>query len=525
MGPSLNHDASLHDLEDPPAPSGNPLLDNNELQYLTTFLLGVNRNNHTSNHRIPPAFSLPEGLGGVYTENWLMPPEVVGHNVSYENANHEDGMFMSDSMMSGPATEQFQRHHDGPLNYSDAPTQDDVLVAARALTGAGQYGMSFGQAQQTMYPMAPAQNHAVVPHDNHARQTPTSYPMASQNHAVRSAPRVDTSTQHQFFGVRPDQFSPNQHMSSPLTPNQNHLDSHGMMLGTPGGSQFYGQQRQRAPLGEVQFGSDTSFNRRSFVPESMKDTTEAISAAQMATLGCLKRNVSQAPTRATSPVSWEPPSPNMRRPSAASPRPRKSIPRSPLTPDEPANGEAGPARKRRKSSKVDADDETSQPRTWSSLGAIPPMPAAATRPTATALPRRRKLPEESSTPAPTAAAMPKKSRKSAAANAANAINTTAGSGRRTSTTSKTPRENLSDEQKRANHIKSEQKRRNYIKEGYDGIQAVVPALAGGGFSKAAMLTMTADFVEDLLTGNQRLKSKLVAAGGGMGSPAGGAVAV
>jgi hypothetical protein len=449
-----------------------------------------------------------------------MPPEVVGHNVSYENANHEDGMFLSDSMMSGgPATEQFQRHNDGPLHYADAPTQDDVLAAARALTGANQYGMSFGQAQQTMYPMAPAQNHAVGPHDNHARQTPTSYPMPSQNHAVRPVLRTDTSAQHQLFGVHPDQFSPSQPMS-----NQNRLDGHGMMLSTPSTGQFYSQQRQRPPLEEVQFGSDPGFNRRNFVPGSVNETTEAISAAQMATLGCLKRNVSQAPTRATSPVSWEPPSPNRRRPSAASPRPRKSIPHPPLTPDEPANGDAGPARKRRKSSKVDGDDETGQPRSWTSLGAIPPVPAAATRPTTTALPRRRKLPEESSTPAPATTTIPKKSRKSAAANAA--ISTTNSNGsRRASATAKTPRENLSDEQKRANHIKSEQKRRNYIKEGYDGIQAVVPALAGGGFSKAAMLTMTADFVEDLLTGNQRLKSKLLAAGGGMGSPGGGGGAV
>lgn len=91
-------------------------------------------------------------------------------------------------------------------------------------------------------------------------------------------------------------------------------------------------------------------------------------------------------------------------------------------------------------------------------------------------------------------------------------------GRRTSTdtsrkaratpTSKAPRENLSEEQKRTNHILSEQKRRNLIRQGFDDLCTLVPGLRGGGFSKSAMLTQAADWLEDLLRGNEILQSQL-----------------
>ncbi|KAJ5666373.1 uncharacterized protein N7477_008821 [Penicillium maclennaniae] len=74
--------------------------------------------------------------------------------------------------------------------------------------------------------------------------------------------------------------------------------------------------------------------------------------------------------------------------------------------------------------------------------------------------------------------------------------------------SKLPRENLSEEQKRTNHILSEQKRRNLIRQGFDDLCTLVPGLRGGGFSKSAMLTQAADWLEDLLRGNEILHSQL-----------------
>lgn len=74
--------------------------------------------------------------------------------------------------------------------------------------------------------------------------------------------------------------------------------------------------------------------------------------------------------------------------------------------------------------------------------------------------------------------------------------------------SKTARENLTEEQKRTNHILSEQKRRNLIRQGFEDLCTLVPALRGGGFSKSAMLTGAADWLEDLLRGNDILQSQL-----------------
>lgn len=79
---------------------------------------------------------------------------------------------------------------------------------------------------------------------------------------------------------------------------------------------------------------------------------------------------------------------------------------------------------------------------------------------------------------------------------------------RPSQSSKIPRENLTEEQKRSNHIHSEQKRRNLIKQGFDDMCTLVPGLRGGGFSKSMVLTQAADWLEEILRGNDKLKMQL-----------------
>src|SRR5690606_19459267 len=67
------------------------------------------------------------------------------------------------------------------------------------------------------------------------------------------------------------------------------------------------------------------------------------------------------------------------------------------------------------------------------------------------------------------------------------------------------RDQLTEAEKRANHIMSEQKRRNQIKHGFDKLTEIVPELRSGGYSKSAVLTHTALFVENLVGGNDRLR--------------------
>lgn len=83
----------------------------------------------------------------------------------------------------------------------------------------------------------------------------------------------------------------------------------------------------------------------------------------------------------------------------------------------------------------------------------------------------------------------------------------------TSAATKSTRENLTEDQKRENHIKSEQKRRTLIREGFEDLGELVPGLRGGGFSKSAILVMTADWLEELIQGNEALRQKIDAAKG------------
>lgn len=76
-----------------------------------------------------------------------------------------------------------------------------------------------------------------------------------------------------------------------------------------------------------------------------------------------------------------------------------------------------------------------------------------------------------------------------------------------------PRENLSEAQKRNNHIISEQKRRTLIKVGFEDMCNIVPDLRVGGYSKSAMLSQAADWLEDMLRGNEELKSMITTLSG------------
>ena len=70
------------------------------------------------------------------------------------------------------------------------------------------------------------------------------------------------------------------------------------------------------------------------------------------------------------------------------------------------------------------------------------------------------------------------------------------------------RDNLTEAQKRSNHILSEQKRRNLIRQGFEELGELVPELRPGGFSKSAMLTQAALWLESLIRGNEKLKGMI-----------------
>jgi len=230
-----------------------------------------------------------------------------------------------------------------------------------------------------------------------------------------------------------------------------------MMFGSSG--------RHATPRGnnpaDVQWGSDVNFNTPQYLPQSDRETTEALEKHQLSYMQCLEVNGGAAATSPTSPIIHGPASP-------VRPRARRSFSQAGGEDDAEA-----PPRKRRKS-KVNEEAEAYEPG--------PPATGARHRK------RRSRVAAACGSPPIEASG---KRRRSGANGAA-----------------KLPRENLTEEQKRENHIKSEQKRRNLIREGFDELCHIVPGLKGGGFSKSAVLSQVADFLDAMVHGNAQLERQL-----------------
>jgi hypothetical protein len=228
--------------------------------------------------------------------------------------------------------------------------------------------------------------------------------------------------------------------------------------------------RPKLPLGDFQWGSDSSFSQpQGFVPQSEKDTSEAMEKERLKYMECLEVNPSAANTRQSSPVNADHGPLRIHR--------RKT---SDLT--KPHEDPDNYPRKRRKSRNTSDDAEEEDDGTPSAKGV-----------------RKRKSKTDASQDASSIPSVPP-------------LQNGAGGKRRKSGVNgaKPPRENLSEEQKRENHIRSEQKRRTLIKEGFDDLCELVPGLRGGGFSKSTMLGMAAEWLDDLLKVNDQLRSQLAA---------------
>ena len=220
---------------------------------------------------------------------------------------------------------------------------------------------------------------------------------------------------------------------------------------------------------DIRWGSDSGFGApQGFMPPGSQEKMAAleryhIKAVENAFIETNHNHTSSADTtRPSSPVHTHSVTPHQR---------TKSIGQA--KDDE----EDSRPRKRRKSkfeAEADDDDES---------------PAPATNKAGT---KKRKSIKKTDSPTPSSEQNAKRRKSAAAANAA----------------AKTARENLTEDQKRENHIKSEQKRRTLIREGFEDLGELVPGLRGGGFSKSAVLIMAADWLEELIQGNEVLRRRL-----------------
>ncbi|PQE27908.1 bhlh family transcription factor protein [Rutstroemia sp. NJR-2017a BBW] len=217
---------------------------------------------------------------------------------------------------------------------------------------------------------------------------------------------------------------------------------------------------------DIRWGSDSGFGSpQGFIPPP---NTAKLEESERSRLQALDAFIGAALTESSSTDNTQPSSPTITRTVPIVQPPRRS---STVVKEEPHE----PPRKRRKSKfseeTAEEDDESSAP----------------SKPDG-----RRKPPSNGGS------AGGHKRRKSATAAAAQ----------------KATRENLTEDQKRENHIKSEQKRRTLIREGFEDLGELVPGLRGGGFSKSAVLVMAADWLEELLRGNEVLRGKIGEVRGG-----------
>lgn len=446
-----------------PAP-GAPLLNENDARFLNSFFEDM-----TSDHFAGTSFG--EGLN--FSEDWLsLPPQFMGTattfgqhpgaglgspihsltNVTFEPLSSPSALMppppppqiQSAPPPPPPPPQQHQHHHHrqqpSQVEFELDHTPADVLAAATLL-------------------------------QNSSMQRPHSHESTSNNHnsygrgVSLEAPPVEHAQNHSVVSYRDENRRGSQ---APALEEHDRAYADMLFNGRNGVSQTVATppRPNNPPTVEVRWGSDSSFNKVGFVPNSTKETGEALESERLKYMECFEVSRSAATTRASSPVATRPVTP-------LKPKVRPLPVQVKTEPD----ATAAPARKRRKSkAKEEAEDpeqEEEEPQS-----ATTPKPAR----------KRKTKADVGATEAPASDVAAGKRRKSNANGAA-----------------KPPRENLTDEQKRENHIKSEQKRRTLIKEGFDDLCDLVPGLKGGGFSKSTMLTMAADWLEEIMRGNEELR--------------------
>ncbi|KAL8319099.1 hypothetical protein RB597_006068 [Gaeumannomyces tritici] len=442
-----------------PAP-GAPLLNENDARFLNSFFEDMTSNDFAGT-------SFGEGLN--FSEDWLsLPPQFMGTATTFgqhpgiglgspiqnlTNVTFEP-LSSPSALMPPPPPPQIQsappppplppqhhhqhQHHQQPshLELELEHTPADVLAAATLLQNSSmQRPHSHGSTSNN--------------HNSYGRNVSLEGPVEHQNHGIVSyreenrrgsqAPAVEEHDRAYPEMVFADRTDVRQAAPTPPRPNN-------------------------PPTVEVRWGSDQSFNKVGFIPNSTKETGEALETECLKYIECFEVSRSAANTRPSSPVATRPGTP-------LKPTSRPLPVQVKAEPDT-----AAPPRKRRKSKAKEESDDLEQEEEEPQYAT--PKPAR----------KRKTKADVSSAETPTSDVAAGKRRKSNANGAA-----------------KPPRENLTDEQKRENHIRSEQKRRTLIKEGFDDLCDLVPGLKGGGFSKSAMLTMAADWLEEIMRGNEELR--------------------
>ncbi|RYP22826.1 hypothetical protein DL767_008972 [Monosporascus sp. MG133] len=440
-----SQDFPFFDAPAPDPPQGPPVLSSDDSGRLDDFFQGFDSNHYN--------FSFGEGLN--FSDAWLsdLPPTFMGTATSL-GQQHLQLEHMSSPGQGMPATSI-----PDTFGYGQAmipPSQQHMVQPYHRPSSQTPLDASAQADVAAVLAALQTGHHSSQPLRNNGMGNRTGPPLHHVHHHIenmRSFPRHQVKADQKRTPVPP---------TPPVEPDN--LFRNPMFAG-PSGSNM---QRMGETPG-LQWGSDSSFARpQGFVPTSRNDTHEALEQERINYLKCLQLNRSAATTRPSSPTGNG---------ASGSGEVRDGDPDGHIEEDNPPAASPPKRRKSRPKEEAEEDGDTLSP--------TPPKPAAKKRKSKA----HAHEPAESSTPTLTTRDASGKRRKSGASG------------------SKAPRENLSEAQKRENHIKSEQKRRGAIKEGYQELCQIVPNLSSSGYSKSMMLTMAADWLEDLIRGNEELAKR------------------
>ncbi|SLM35894.1 Myc-type, basic helix-loop-helix (bHLH) domain [Lasallia pustulata] len=454
--PPMPFGYSFHDGQDfpyhqPPAPAPGPaLLDDCESHMLDNFFDTIGSGTLDDNDYFLDGLQQPKGEAPS-DFGWVedLPPVFHGSTTSFTHPTNQ--LAMVPQGLSNDISIAGHRHTNTSQQGQIISPSAEMLAAASTLVQNGQLGM---------------QNRGMVS-DPYAFRPPESTGALRRGHSNR---RSVGQTPAGLYSGRPS-------VVSNRFPSNTQLEAGSIVNGeNMSGCMFYGNPNQGSAshlrptkAADIRWGSDASFFGHGFVAPPNQETVEEVTNTLLHKMECLEPQPSAANTPPSSPIL----------------RQRKrtdSVVNQDNFDDDPENGEGGDADegsrarpKKRRKAKLKVEEDEGQPAMSF---------------------RSRKRGKSVST------------KKIVRSRESPFMDTTPKRERSQSGEQKSGRENLSTEQKRSNHILSEQKRRNLIKQGFDDLCMLVPELKGGGFSKSAMLTQAADWLEALVQGNEKLKVQL-----------------
>ena len=227
---------------------------------------------------------------------------------------------------------------------------------------------------------------------------------------------------------------------------------------------------------DIRFGSDVRFEGPGFMAPPDQESDEALFRRRKAHLECLKPEPSPASTHPPSPVQQKRAQPQLQRANYTASLAQQPLIQSPSTSQKfNVNAQLDQTPRKRRKADFDDDSDYEDPST--------PVNPRSKRTKVSSSPNITPIRQDSTT-------------------------IKGGNTRSRQNSIKNSRQCLSEEQKKHNHIISEQKRRDLIKKGYTGIQHLVPSLKGTKTSKGNILESAADWLEDILHCNDRLRQRL-----------------